>query len=339
MDLKKPIKKVLYKLQENLLSRTFYNKEIEKRSHLNLNEIVPLSKKISMFSPFSTELHKPNDWYGHAKVFKQFLGLPENYQFKFIIEHGLHLLVVMLNIELESNLPIVITYSNFRANIVKRYNKQAFCIGPFIHYAPHFLSAKELLAEKKRLGKCLLLFPSHSTGDLTVNYDINLLCKKAEKLGKNYDSIRVCLYWKEVLSDHAKYYQAFGFECITAGHILDPLFLPRLKSIIETANLTVSNVIGNHIGYSVFMGKPHIIIPQKQTVEGRGSERILMENTLWKSKSSVEVIKAFTKITDQITPQQQRIVNYYWGLDNIKTKNEFLNIVKRTEEIFKNYDR
>lgn len=334
---KKPIKDVLYTFYNNPVSRFLYEREINKRSKLPLTKITPLSQEINLFAPASNEPHPPNNWYGHAKIFKQFLGLPENYQFKFIIEHGLHLTEDMLNIELESNLPSVITYSNFRANIIKQYGKQAFCIGPFIHYAPHFLSAKELLSEKKRLGKCLLLFPSHSTGDLAINYNINQLCKKVKKLGKDYDSIRVCLYWKEVLSGRAKYYQDFGFECITAGHILDPLFLSRLKSIIETANATVSNAVGNHIGYSVFVGKPHIIIPQKQTVEGRKSERILIENFWWKSKPAVEIVKAFVKITDQITPHQRSIVNYYWGIDNIKTKRKFMDIIRKTEQIYKLY--
>lgn len=334
MNIKQSIKIALYSIHKNPLSKLFYEKEIDKRSKLSLTEIIPLSQKINLFAPTSNELHHPNDWYGHAKIFKQFLGLPADYQFKFIIEHGLHLVEDMLNIELESNLPSVITYSNFRANIIKRYNKQAFCIGPFIHYAPHFLNPKELLAEKKRLGKCLLLFPSHSTGDLTVNYDINLLCKRVKKLGKNYDSIRVCLYWKEVLLGHAKHYEEFGFECVTAGHILDPLFLPRLKSIIETASITVSNTVGNHVGYSVFMRKPHIIILQKQIVEGRRSEKILTEYTFEESKSSVELIKAFTKITNQITSQQRRIVNYYWGISNIKTKKEFMDIIRKTEQIY-----
>lgn len=339
MNIKKPIKFLIYTFYKNPISKLHYEKGISKRSKLHLSEIVPLAQKINLFASTSNELHPPNDWYGHAKVFKQFLGLSGNYQFKFIIEHGLHLVDDMLSIELESKLPSVITYSDFRARVIKKYNRQAFCIGPFIHYAPHFLTDNQLLAEKRRLGKCLLLFPSHSTEDLTISYDINKLCKKIKKLGKNYQSIRVCLYWKEVLAGHAKYYRDFGFECVTAGHILDPLFLPRLKSIIETATMTVSNTTGNHIGYSVFMGKPHVLISQKQTVKGKRNERNLMENSWWKSKPYYDVSEAFTKITGRITSKQRRIVNFYWGVDQIKTKVEFLNIVKKTEEIYKHFKK
>lgn len=337
MNIKKSIKNVVYTLYKNPFSKLLYQKEIGKRSKISLNNINPLSKEINFFSPTSNELHPSNNWYGHAKIFKQYLGLPENYQFKFIIEHGLHLTDTMLNVELESNLPSVITYSKFRSNIIKQYGKQAFCIGPFIYYAPHFLNYKELLAEENRLGKCLLLFPSHSTGELTIHYDLNELCKRVKEIGKNYDSIRVCLYWKEVLSGRAKYYEEFGFECVTAGHILDPLFLPRLKSIIEVATTTISNSVGNHIGYSVFMGKPHIITPQKQTVSGRRSEKNLLEHSWWKSKPTAELIKVFTKITDQITTSQKSLVNYYWGVDNIKTKKEFMEIIEKTEQIYKLY--
>lgn len=339
MNIKKTIKNSLYGFYTNPLSKILYNNEIKNRSQLHLDEIIPLSQKINMFSPFSPEIHKPNDWYGHAKIFKQFLGLSKNYQFKFIIEHGLHLVKDVLDIELETNLPSFVTYSDFRANVIKKYKKNVFCVGPFIHYAPHYLTTQQLLNEKGRLGKTILLFPSHSSGDLDFKYDIKALCKKVEKLARNHNSIRVCLYWKDVLLGHAKFYKSFGFECVTAGHILDPLFLPRLKSIIETSDLTISNIAGNHVGYCIFMNKPHIILPQIHKISGRRSEKKLLEDVWWKSKSYIEVVNTFSKVFDRISQKQQQIVDYYWGVSKIKTKKEFMNIIKKTEEIYKTYKK
>lgn len=333
MNIRKPIKKVLYTLQKNPVSKFIYENEIKYRSKLSLTDTEKLAKHINVFSPFTCEINPPNDWYGHAKVFKQFLGLPDNYQFKAVIEHGLHLIDKVVDLELEIDLPSFITYSDFRKNIITKYNKKSFCIGPYIHYARHYLTDKQLSQEKKRLGKCLLLFPSHSSGDINIDYDINTLCNKVQKIAKNYDTVRVCLYWKEVLRGHAKYYQKFGFECVTAGHILDPNFLPRLKSIIETSSLTVSNTLGNHLGYSIFMNKPHFIIQQKEIARGRKSE--VTKATKFNGSKLFDIVtKPFTKFTTGITPQQKRIVNHYWGIDQIKTKKEFLKIIKETETIY-----
>lgn len=337
-NIKKNIKSVAYKVNRNPLSKLLYQSSIEKRSRMALTDIKGLSGNINLFAPFTSEIHEPNDWYGHAKIFKQFLGLPENHQFKFIIEHGLHLVEDILSIELETDLPSFVTYSDFRAQIIKKYSKVPFCVGPFINYASSSLSIEEILSEKKRLGKSILVFPSHSSGDLDFHYNITEFCKKVKKIGKKYNSIRVCLYWKEAQAEHAKYYNSFGFECVTAGHILDPLFLPRLKSIIEISDLTISNVAGNHVGYSIFMNKPHIILPQIHQINGRKSEKKLLEEAWWKSPSYQAIVKEFTNISDKITPRQRSLVNYYWGVDKIKTKNEFLKIVKKTEEIFKNYN-
>ena len=50
---------------------------------------------------------------------------------------------------------------------------------------------------------------------------------------------------------------------VTAGYIMDPLFLSRLKSIIQLSDLTMSNNVGTHLGYCIYLNKPHWIVRQK----------------------------------------------------------------------------
>lgn len=336
--IKKQVKKALYLYNKNPLSKLLYEKEIEKRFSLPFTNIKALAKHINMFAPYTNELHYPNDWYGHAKIFKKFLSLPKDYQFKFIIEHGTYLNDEVANIDLETNLPTFITYSENRIKILKKYRDFAFSIGPFVNYAKDLLTKEELKKERERLGPSLLLFPLHSTLDTNANFNIIKLCNLVKKIGKNFNTIRVCLYWTDILKGNYKIYQDFGFETVTAGHILDPNFIPRLKSIINLSSYTVSNGISTHIAYCLLLNKPHYLISQKLNLSGNKKE-IKANSILTKSKAYRQVFQAFSKMEAKISSEQYAIANHYWGLNKTKTKNEFLNIVKRTEEIFKNYDQ
>lgn len=338
MNVKKYIKNQVYNFHRNPLSRYIYNNEIKKRSKLPFTQIYPLSKHINMFLPFTQEIHQPNDWYGHAKIFKKFLGLPENYQFKFIIEHGTYLNDEVADIDLETNLPSFITYSNSRIKILRKYRDSVFSIGPFINYAEDILTKDVFKKEQQRLGKSLLLFPIHSTLDTNFSFDIIDLCKKLKNIGKDFKTIRVCLYWTDILRGGYKIYQDFGFETITAGHILDPNFIPRLKSIIKLSSHTISNGISTHVAYCLALNKPHYLISQKLNLSGNRKE-IKANSIFRKSKEYKQVFQTFSKAETKITPKQYDIANYYWGLDITKTKQEFLNIICKTEEIFKKRNR
>jgi hypothetical protein len=334
MLLKRLAKKVIYQVNRNLTyRRKEFLVEVQKRAILPLTSIEELSKNISIFSAYSTEIHPPNDWYGHASILKKFLGLPESYQFKFSLEHGVVLSDYVNPLDLEVDFQSIITFSKFREQILKKYKPYIFSIGPRIHYAPHYLSEKKLHEEKKRLGKTLLVFPSHSTLELDAHYDIEKFCGQIRDLGKKYQSIRVCLYWKDILKGYAKIYTKWGFECVTAGHILDPNFLPRLKSIIYLSDFTFSNDAGTHIGYCIYLDKPHLISHQPHNFTGRNSE-VKLAKRIYHDKPYIEVIKNFSKYQANITSSQKEIVEKYWGINETKTKKELLTLVDQTEKLF-----
>lgn len=334
MAVKKFLRGILFFVNRNLLYQYLYNKEITKRAKMDFTDIYPLSKHIRVFSPFTTEINPSNDWYGHAKHFKKYLNLPQNYQFKFIIEHGTYPTEQVTEIELEADLPVFLTYSDYRVDVLKKYRDYAFSIGPFIHYVPNLYSKEKLVSEKKRLGKNLLIFPAHSINYLKLDYNRQWLIKKVKKIAMDFDSVRVCLYWRDIELGLHKYYTDLGFECITAGHILDPNFLPRLRSIIETADLTVSNDVGTYISYSVYLDKPHIIFHKLPKIKANKKWAEITDD-YWSSKPYQEILKEFSKVSYKITSKQRQIVNqYYGGKNNIKTPKEFQKIVDFTEQIY-----
>lgn len=334
MNIKKPIKKAIYTFYKNPLSKLLFDKEMRKRSKLLFTDIEDLSKHINMFSPYTNEIQPVNDWYGHATILKKNLGLPSTYQFKFIIEHGTYFSDQVADIELESNLPSFVTYSNYRAKILKKFRSHTYAIGPLIHYAPNYLNEDQLAKEKKRLGKTILFFPSHSLIGLTNDYDYDWSYKKIKSIAKGFDTIRVCIYWRDVLLGKHKYYQSKGLECVTAGHILDPIFLSRVKSIIQTADLTVSNDASSPLSYCIYMNKPHIIFYQRPQMHGKKYFKKIMTD-YWKSDPYNQVVKEFSKIQFQITSKQRKLIKLYCGTNNVKSKDELRKIIQETEQIYK----
>lgn len=334
MTLRKYLKKTLYFINKNLISQYLFSKDIKFRSSLRMTDLYKLSKRINMFAPFTNEIHQPNDWYGHAHTLKNFLNIPQSYQFKFIMEHGLYLNEQVDQIDNETNLPAFLTYSNYRKEVLKKYRKHAFSIGPFIHYAKNILSEREIKLEKKRLGNSLLFFPAHSTPIIGMEFDAKKLCKRIKSLAKYCDSIRICLYWKDILMGRDKIYRDFGFECVTAGHMLDPNFLPRLKSLISISDLTASNIISSQTGFSIHLGKPHIVIMDQLNLitTQNWKNRI---NEIFASKGYIEMFSEFSKPNYKITQKQRDLVKKYWGTHNIKTRGELAKIVKETENYYK----
>lgn len=333
ISLKKTVKNILFYINKNPINKKIYEIQINLRAKLPFTDIFALSENISMFSPFTNEIHKPNDWYGHANNLKIFLGLPRDYKFKFTMEHGFYINEQVDNIDIETNLPSIVTYSNYRKGILENYRKHVFSIGPFIHYAKSLLNDSQVSNEKKRLGKSILFFPAHSSSMIGIEYNIKNLCKKIKKIGKGFDSIRVCLYWKDVLLGKHKIYRDFGFECVTAGHMLDPLFLPRLKSLINTSDLTISNIASSQVGYCIHLNKPHIIISDnlKLKTSKKWKDRI---NEIFESTAYTDIMNEFSKLNFKITHSQRKLIEKYWGTNCIKTKSELLAIVYETEKIY-----
>lgn len=321
------IRNLLFGINNNPISRHWFKKEMEKRSKMKLTNITDLSKHVSMFSPYTNEFQKTNDWYGHASTFKKYLDLPNNYVFNCVIEHGMYFSDQVADIELESKLPFFLTYSPYRVNIFKnKYGLRAYAIGPFIRYSRNYLTKRQLRSEKKRLGKTILYFPSHSSMGITDNYNQETSIEKIKGISKGFDTIRICMYWKDVLSGKHLFYQNLGFECVTAGHILDPLFLPRLKSIIQTSDLTISNDASSPLSYSIYMNKPHIIFYQRPNIFKTNYYRTIMQS-YWKSEPYKEIISEFSKIEFSITSKQRRLMNIFCGLNSTKSKERLKNII------------
>jgi glycosyltransferase involved in cell wall biosynthesis len=286
----------------------------------------------------TNELHKPNDYYGHATILKKYCGLPKHYQIKAAIEHGPTIQDYVWEPDINVSLPAVIFCGNNRHLILKKRTQKAlFSIGPYLHYAGPALRQEELEGLKTKLGKTLVAFPFHSTHWIHSEYNLEHYCATLKALGKDFDTLCVCLYWKDVERGWATVFEGNGVLCTSAGHMYDALFLPRLKNILTLADVTTSNFIGTHVGYSILMGKPHWFTetPDLSVNYQTDNNKIhYPSDKLHLLPEFKRLIEAFSTRETDITEHQRDIVDHYWGISQLKTPQQLCDLLAMTEDMY-----
>lgn len=235
--------------------------ECMQRKYLDLYDIKSLSKKLESPNYFMID---ENNLYGNGhKIFPYFKDLDVN---KTAIEHGFIFGSLVQSFHIESWTNTVVTFSDYRKDFIKKKtDKEVVCVGPYIHYADsrNILSESEKMKKKDILGKVLLVFPSHSIMNLDVQYNKENFIDFIKNKSLDFDNVLVCLYWADIIKGEDKKFLEKGYKVVTAGHINDLYFLDRLKLIFELSDAVLTNSVGTHIGYSIFMGKPLILYKQK----------------------------------------------------------------------------
>jgi hypothetical protein len=221
----------------------------------------------------------------------------------------------------------VITMSNARATLLSE-NHHATAIGPYIAYAENIYPNRRLVKSKEALGKVLLAFPSHSTPTEAVSFNELSFVENINKIKQNYDTIIVCLYWVDFMRDSGSYYIEKGFRVVCAGHRYDPFFLSRLRTIITLADHCMTNNVGTHIGYCVYLNKPVMYFEQSINYEGLESDwnnKVKLntcEGTFEEYMSERKAVEQCFKLVfdDQpiITLEKMSLVEFYWGLSQVR---------------------
>jgi len=281
-----------------------------------------------------------NTWYQHGLTIKNYAGFDDNFKMPATIEHGLILNHYITQYEVDNNIPLVLTYANHRIADYKRVcDKDVIAIGPYIHYAEPLLTEKEIIKEKKRLGKTLLIMPSHSSvSAIVVGRGDNSFFDKIKEISKNYDTIKVCLHWYDVENHLYNDYIKFGYEIVTAGYESNHLFMSRLKTIIMLSDMIICEGVGTHVGYAIYLKVPLLTIKPNLIKKRFAAHNNTNKNEYYEVKGSHgseiidEIQKAFSEYSYSISDKQYQIINKYWGLDSIKTKNEMRDIILKYDE-------
>lgn len=290
------------------------------------------------------EVYRANSFYGIERAFRLYAGT--NKCIKACIEHGVHFGKYTNEQELDnSGLPCLITFGSERyKHICEVSNTPVVMVGPYVAYAEDYLSQTEFVLAKNLVGKTLLVFPSHSVDRVQVNFEASSFLREIEKIRKYLcaDSVLVCLYYRDLLNGCADIYEHMGYSVVTAGYREDALFLPRLRSIIQLADWTMSNSVGTHIGYCSYMGKPHYVYNQEQFyVANSAFDRSEFDNEFSASqaKEKEEVAFAFTSLFEKDDRKKKEVLNRYWGFDKVLSVDKMSTLYAVCELAYKERSR
>jgi hypothetical protein len=193
----------------------------------------------------------------------------------------------------------------------KNLKKEVVEVGPYILGAKNFYDNDTLSNLKKKIGRMLLVYPQHSIESIHVDYEIDDLIQEIKSKAHQFDSVFVCLYWKDILfhPDYVERYKKEGFVVVSNGHRSDPMFLSRQKDLIMLSDMMMTNGLGTHIGYSICLNKPVCYHKQNILI----NEKPQSESQYSVSEVESEFAEAFREFSCIITERQVNLVKQYWG--------------------------
>lgn len=307
--------------------KTFFYRKNKSYDIFNYNENI----KNKRF--FCHESYMGNFFYGTAHSLRMY----SNYKkpIKACIEHGIYFGDFINKDEvLRSGYSTVITFGDSRKDVILRHknDKNVICIGPYIYYVDSILDNIEIESIRRKNGKTLLVFPSHSIGGVDTKYNIDAFIEQVKDFKKkhNFKTVLVCLYYKDIEKGADRAYVDKGFQVISAGRREDQDFLRRLKSFILISDYAISNSIGTHIGYTILLNVPHIILRQdieyiptdvgsKKHIENICDDLAVMQKK--------EIYETFREYTMKITENQRKICDKYWGYSYVMSKEKLRDIL------------
>ncbi len=273
--------------------------------------------KLPDFSPYQF-----NVGYGNAQAIETLLGHKIDY-YNDYLEHGLWYSenIGVLNWILElKKIGTIYTYSQFRKQIVENalkeggYSNKVVAVGPYIRGAENFHTKEELKALKKKLGKVLLVLPMHSYPGVDNSYDTDSFLNEIERIKPQFDTVLVCLAYKDVQRGAYEHFKKKGYTLVSNGCPGDPHFLSRQRDLMELSDLTMSNGMGTHIGYSISLNRPHYFFYQKIESKVANPTAAELRELQCREELALKMSELFGKMSFEITGEQVEIIKKYWGL-------------------------
>lgn len=305
-----------------------------KESYVNINSN---TKYYDHF--IHSEYYRGNIFYGIANDIKRFTGYTA--KIPACIEHGLYLGEYSNPVEgKESGLPATVTFGHRRVATLKNAGANPIAIGPYILYADVIKNLYEEVRSWLKSGSTLLVMPSHSTKDISSVYSIDQFITAVNQFASehNFCNIIVNIYFRDCNPKVIEAYKSNGWLVVCAGHMCDPLFLRRLRTFIELSDCTLSNSFGTHVGYSVALNTPHVILGEKPKRVDLVRDNVTSK-MLKTVDDEIDYISDFFRVDSlSISPQQIEIVNQYWGLDCVRGKEELRSLLEAAHLKMINWD-
>lgn len=293
--------------------------EIQKRKYTSIFNYKRLAQDMELV----TTEYPYNAYYGLDKIVKKIEGLSKFQRLEAGIEHGLTLQSEDVSQVLLDQNRIYVFGSERSDHIQKLHpDKEIVTHNNFISYVKGKYSPLRISLMKKKMGKTLLCFPTHSTHHIADVFDQDSLITEIDRIKEEhgFKTVLVCLYWKDILQGRDEPYIAAGYKIVTAGHLYDSFFLNRLKSIVQLSDMVITNGWGTHIGYAICENRPVYMFLIKRQYVTLDEEKCSVDefNSIFETVEesdafSNKFLEVFGSYSELISDEQRKFVRKYWG--------------------------
>ena len=210
---------------------SYFKKEVERRAKLDLFDYEEIAQPLPKCY---YEINTDNNCFGIGWSLRQYAGVKKEYC-NAMAEHGYFFGKYVQDMEKVTFSKRLLTFGDVRKAHIEAEikNKEVIPIGPYIHYAPDYYNERQMEVEKKKLGRVLLVFFSHSGTGCSVSFDMDYIVSKINNVKKDFDTVVVSLFWSDINEDIKGRLLQEGYKIFSAGHRYDYHFLSRLKSMIK----------------------------------------------------------------------------------------------------------
>lgn len=277
-----------------------------------------------------------NNFYGIGSSLNTYAGLKKYNLIKCYIEHGYFFGSYISEDSKKYWCKNIITFGEKRRKHLECHSfNNIYQIGPYIHYAEDYSSISKYKKYKSELGKMLLVFPMHASTGTYLDYDFKLFFDFIDNMKNEYDNVVVCVFWADLNNEKLIHEcKSRQYKIFSAGNRYDQFFLSRLKDIITLSSMTVSNGVGTHLIYSVYLEKPHYIFKQKiyeKSLNEKGDFELSIYNDEEYNVRKDEMAKLETlfgnTFSNKLTSEQIKYCRTNFGFGQIKTPQEILKIL------------
>ena len=280
------------------------------------------------------EICTDNNSFGIGHCLRAYASYKKNYVNGWI-EHGYFWADVVSSLAAKSFAKTILTFGAHRVKVNQQLlpNKQVIAIGPYIHYAPDYLSEQEFDKLKKELGRVLLVFPVHSGTGMKTEFDVGELFRYIDGISDGFDTILFSLFWSDITDEFVKV--LCGHEKVIiacSGHRYDWNFLSRQKTLIKLADVTMSNGLGTNLVYCTYLGRPHWLVNQTIERSAKDDNGVAHLEYIKKNANNSSIkkdfLEAFGSFSDSLTNAQFELCRSTFGFDNVMSPAEMYNLLQ-----------
>ncbi|MDO8881025.1 MAG: hypothetical protein Q7W44_09565 [Coriobacteriia bacterium] len=272
-----------------------------------------------------TELFLPNEYYGIASILKRYAGYPQQRPVKAVVPHGIYQNDHELaDFERKAGLAAALVYPQYRLGLYRDRGRmlEVPSAAPFV-YAERLMSA-----HPPRSGA--LFFPAHSLPGLTVEMDLEAAADALDALPEAMKPLTVIVYWHDYLLGRHRPFADRGYRIVSAGHIYDSEFLPRLCYLLKSHVYVISNAVGSHVFYALQAGCTVRLVEMPYRRSGSEADLRLKAPTLTDARRAAvdEIAALFSQQVATPTQAQRRAADFYLGIEHALAPSEMKDLLQ-----------